>query len=159
MTPQTPRLALAAATALTGALALTACSGGSGGKDDGKDATPRTPTASAPQSPTATPTPAGDLDGNWLTTNGGKAIVLVITGKQAGLFTTGGSVCNGEAESRTIHLKCANGAAGDRTTGRVDSVDKSSLKVTWEGDVGTETYTRSEGGKVPPRLPTAGLGS
>jgi hypothetical protein len=33
------------------------------------------------------------------------------------------------------------------------------MKVTWEGGVGTETYTKAEGGKLPSGFPAAGLGS
>lgn len=154
----TRRLTLAAAATLTATLAVTACT------SDGGDAThtptgkptTATPTPSATQAPTP---PATGLDGNWLTTANGKAVVLVITHTRAALFTTGGTVCSGTAESPTIRLKCGTHAAGARTTGRIDAVNKTTLKVTWQGDLGTETYTRSEDGKAPTFLPTAGLGS
>ncbi|MFF9814227.1 hypothetical protein [Streptomyces sp. NPDC014006] len=161
MTSPTPagrrRLTIAAA-ALTAALTLAACSGGGASDDNGKN----TPPASTPQ-PSAstgagTSQPTGTLQGNWLTTTNGKAVVLVLTDKQAALFTTGGSVCSGPIQDRTIRLNCKGTATG-HTTGHIDSVDKTTLKVTWVGDVGTETYTRSENGGMPSRFPTAGLGS
>ncbi|MGV9253010.1 hypothetical protein [Streptomyces sp. NPDC003697] len=166
-----PRVRIAAATAcLAGALALTACSGG--GSGDGAPAPSGGSTTSPATSPTATagtgdgaggPSAGADgLAGSWLATTGGKAVVLVVNGGQAGLFTTGKTVCSGTAGERSgqrmIRLKCTNGEK-DRTEGVVDSVSKSTLEVTWEGGLGKETYTRSEGGTLPPGLPTAGLGS
>ncbi|MET8246720.1 hypothetical protein ABZV31_21260 [Streptomyces sp. NPDC005202] len=159
------QLRVAAATAsLVGALALTACSSGGGSKDD----------ASATPSPSSTATAdtgggtggatakADGLEGSWLATTGGKAVVLMITGTKAGLFATGGTVCSGtageEAGMRMIHLKCSD-RSKNRTTGIVDSVNKTTLEVTWKGGLGKETYTRSEGGTLPPGLPTASLGS
>ncbi|MEV6507056.1 hypothetical protein [Streptomyces sp. NPDC051642] len=156
----------AAAAGLAGALVLTACSG-----DSSDDSSP-TPSASSSATSTATadsggsgssPSAASDgLQGSWLATADGKALVLVVTGKQAALFTTGGTVCNGtageEAGMQMIHLKCTDDSK-TRTTGMVDSVSKSSLAVTWSGSAGKETYTRAEGGKMPSGLPTASLGS
>ncbi|MEU3843112.1 hypothetical protein AB0E88_24110 [Streptomyces sp. NPDC028635] len=155
---------MTAAAALTAALTLAACSGGGGdsgsggsGSGDGKTTAPAT--TQSPSTGATTPQPAaGALQGNWLTTTNGKAVVLVLTGTQAALFTTGGSVCSGPIKDRTIQLKCKGTAAG-HTNGHIDSVDKTTLKVTWVGDVGTETYTRSENGGMPSRFPTAGLGS
>ncbi|CAM5543353.1 hypothetical protein SVIOM74S_07102 [Streptomyces violarus] len=104
---------------------------------------------------------AGGLQGSWLATTGGKAVALVITGKQAAIFATGGSVCTGtageESGTRMIRLKCTDGNK-ERATGTVDSVSGKSLKVTWEGGLGAETYTKAEGGKLPTGLPTGGLG-
>jgi hypothetical protein len=101
------------------------------------------------------------LQGSWLATTGGKAVALVITGKQAAIFATGGSVCTGTADeesgTRMIRLKCTDGSK-DRATGTIDSVSGKSLKVTWEGGLGAETYTKAEGGKLPTGLPTGGLG-
>ncbi|MGX1543734.1 hypothetical protein [Streptomyces adustus] len=146
---------------LTGVLALSACGGG-GGSTDESSASP-TATATADTGGTGKATAAADaLEGSWLATTDGQAVALVVTGKQAGLFATGGSVCSGtageEAGMRMIHLKCTDGS-GKRATGMVDSVNKTTLKVTWQGDLGKETYTRSEGGQLPPGLPTASLGS
>ncbi|GAA1428252.1 hypothetical protein GCM10009601_41100 [Streptomyces thermospinosisporus] len=148
---------------LAGALALTGCSDDGGGSGDSK-ASP-TPSATAPSGNGATASPEGpasDLEGSWLATTGGKAVALVVNGEQAGLFATGGTVCSGSARedagTTTIRLKCTNGNK-DRTTGTVDSVSKKSLKVTWDSGLGTETYQKAEGGKLPPGLPTEGLGS
>ncbi|MDV9177395.1 hypothetical protein R6V09_45615 [Streptomyces sp. W16] len=165
-TVSTVRIAAAAA-GLAGALVLTACSGG-----DSKDDASSTPSASATSAPTATadsggstgasPSAASDgLQGSWLATTDGKAVALVITGKQAALFTTGGSVCSGtageEAGMKMIHLKCTDKST-TRATGMVGSISKSGLSVTWSGSLGKETYTRAEGGKLPSELATAGLG-
>ncbi|MER6027441.1 hypothetical protein [Streptomyces sp. NPDC001851] len=151
----------AVAAGLVGALAaLTACSGGGGG--GGKSA------SSAPPSATATPTASsgsaaatgasGKLQGSWLTTNGGKIVALVITGKKAGLFVTGRKTwCQGtagqDAGMQMIHLTCPDGDK-DRTTGMVDSVDGKGLTVKWSGKAGEETYTRAEGGTLPSAPPT-----
>ncbi|MGW0613425.1 hypothetical protein [Streptomyces sp. NPDC002788] len=155
----------AAAAGLVGALALTACSSDSGSGDDSASSPSPSPSVSATtggDSGSGSGAPAGgELAGSWLATTGGKAVALVITGKQAALFATGGSMCSGtageEAGMRMIRLKCTDGSK-DRTTGMVDSVNGKSLKVTWEGGLGTETYTKAEGGKLPTGLPTAGLG-
>ncbi|NUP38596.1 MAG: hypothetical protein HOY76_16650 [Streptomyces sp.] len=156
----------AAAAGLAGALVLTACSSGGGSKDD-SSSSPSASSASTADSggtggATGGTTGASDiLQGSWLATTGGKAVALVVTGKQAGLFSTGGSVCSGtagkEAGMQMIHLTCTKGGK-ERTTGMVDSVSKSSLKITWSGSVGKETYTRAEGGTLPSGLPTANLG-
>ncbi|MFG2370587.1 hypothetical protein ACGFY9_03830 [Streptomyces sp. NPDC048504] len=154
----------AAAAGLAGALVLTACSG------DSSDDSSSTPSASATSTASAdsggsssSPSAASDgLQGSWLATAGGKALVLVVTDKQAALFTTGGTVCNGtageEAGMQMIHLKCTDNSK-TRTTGMVNSVSRSSLAVTWSGSAGKETYTRAEGGKLPSGLPTASSGS
>ncbi|MET8562939.1 hypothetical protein ABZV75_20945 [Streptomyces flaveolus] len=147
------------AAGLVGALALTACSGGGSGGGDGSSASPSSSATAAP-SPAAD-SPAGasaKLEGSWITTADGKIVALVITGKKAGIFATGGAVCSGTAGAengmRMIHLTCAGGDE-DRTTGMVDSVDGTTLKVTWSGKTGQETYTKAEGGKLPTGLPTA----
>ncbi|MEV5958760.1 hypothetical protein AB0M11_34330 [Streptomyces sp. NPDC051987] len=154
--------AAVAVAGLVGALTLTACSGGGSGGDSAA-----TPSATSSAGATATAgsdsaTASSDaLQGSWITTSGGKIVALVVTGKQAGLFETGGSVCNGtagdEAGMRMIHLTCTKGGK-DRVTGMVDSVSKSGMKVTWSGKVGEETYTKAEGGKLPSGLATATLG-
>ncbi|MFD8233492.1 hypothetical protein ACFV20_16625 [Streptomyces sp. NPDC059696] len=156
----------AAAAGLTGVLVLSACSSDG---DSGDDSAP-SPAPSASSSAGAGDSgsgsgsgePAGgELEGSWLATTDGKAVALVITGKQAALFGTGGSVCSGtageESGMRMIRLKCTDGSK-DRATGMVDSVNAGSLKVTWEGGLGAETYRKAEGGKLPTGLPTAGLG-
>lgn len=162
-TVSTVRMAAAAA-GLVGALVLTGCSG------DSSDDSSSTPSASSTSTATgdsggsgSSPSAASDgLQGSWLATTDGKAVALVITGKQAALFTTGGSVCSGtageEAGMQMIHLKCTDGTK-TRATGMVASVSKSALAVTWSGSLGKEAYTRAEGGKFPSGLPTASLGS
>ncbi|MFI6375403.1 hypothetical protein [Streptomyces sp. NPDC050546] len=152
----------AVAAGLAGALALTACSSDGDSGDDSASSPAPSPSASASTGGGSGGSGSGTgLEGSWLATTGGKAVALVVTGKQAALFATGGSVCSGtageESGMRMIRLKCTDGSK-DRTTGMVDSVNKASLKVTWEGGLGSETYTRSEGGKLPTGLPTAGLG-
>ncbi|MFB6554780.1 hypothetical protein [Streptomyces sp. NPDC056405] len=172
--------AAAVAVGLVGALALTACTddgdsddgGSGGGGSGGGDKSSAVPSASASASadpgggsgggggsPSAA---AGELEGSWLATTDGQAVALVVTGEKAALFATGGTVCSGTAGedsgTRTIRLKCTDGS-DDRATGTVESVDGTSLKVTWQGGLGEETYTKSEGGSLPPGLPTADLGS
>ncbi|WP_426570475.1 hypothetical protein [Streptomyces canus] len=154
----------AVAAALAGALALTACSD-DGGSDDGAPATPSATSSAGTGGATggsASASASGELEGSWLATTDGKAVALIITGAQAALFATGGTVCSGtageEADMRMIRLDCTTGNK-DRTTGMVDSVDANSLQVTWEGGAGEETYTKAEGGQWPSGLPTAGLGS
>ncbi|WP_037682651.1 hypothetical protein [Streptomyces griseus] len=157
----------AAALGLAGALALTACSDGGDGNDSADDS-PSGSGASASETAGSgggsggTTSASDGLQGSWLTTKDGHAVALVISGKQAALFATGGSMCSGtagdEAGMQMLHLKCTDGNK-DRATGMVDSVNKASLKITWEGGAGAETYTRSEGGKLPTGLPTASLGS
>ncbi|MFC7883617.1 hypothetical protein ACFUVV_17320 [Streptomyces sp. NPDC057376] len=162
--------AAAVTVGLMGALALTACTD-SGDSDDGGsggDKSSAAPSASASASSQTgggtggSPSAAGELEGSWLATADGQAVALMVTGDQAALFATGGTVCSGtageESGTRTIRLKCTAGS-DDRARGTVESVDDTSLKVTWEGGVGEETYTRSEGGSLPPGLPTEGLGS
>ncbi|MFF4902415.1 hypothetical protein [Streptomyces sp. NPDC001068] len=150
----------AAAAGLVGALTLAACSSdGSGG--DSSPTSPGTSSASATSGSDDTADKSDALQGSWITTSGGKIVALVVTGKQAGLFETGGSVCSGtageEAGMRMIHLTCTGGGK-DRVTGMVDTVSKSGMKVTWSGKAGEETYTRAEGGKLPSGLPTSALG-
>ncbi len=157
-----PLRVVAAAAGLVGALVLTAC--GDGGDSDGAaDKASDTPSASAPADGgdggagdgAAT---AGGLEGSWLATTDGKAVALVINGSEAGLFTTGGSVCSGSTEDQSVRLSCTDGNK-DRAHGTIGVVGGSTLTVTWEGSLGKETYTRSKGGKMPTGLPTAGLGS
>ncbi|CAL9470863.1 hypothetical protein SUDANB13_02811 [Streptomyces sp. enrichment culture] len=153
----------AAAVGLAGALTLTAC--GDGGGSDDSSATPTPAVTRTADSGGGTGgsagAPAGGLQGSWLTTADGKAVVLMVNGEEAALFATGGTVCSGTAKGDTeptITLKCPTGDGG-RTKGTVTSVDGKSLTVTWEGAAGEETYTKAEGGSLPPGLPTEGLGS
>jgi hypothetical protein len=145
---------------------LTGCTSDSGASGDAASATPGASSSSASTDnggdSTSQSGKAGKLEGSWLATTGGKAVALVINGRQAGLFAMGGTVCSGtageEAGMQMIHLKCTGGSKS-RGTGMVDSVNSSSMKVTWEGGIGTETYTKAEGGKLPSGFPTGSLGS
>lgn len=148
------------AAGLVGALAaLTACSGGGSGKSTAKTTPSAVATPSSSPSGSAAVTGAsGKLQGSWVTTNGGKIVALVISGKKAGLFMTGQKAwCQGTAGEQSgmqmIHLTCPGGG-NDRGTGMVDSVDAKSLKVTWSGKAGQETYTKAEGGSLP-TVPTS----
>ena len=158
MTSASARVRSAAlAAAVTGALTLTACSGADSG--NGSPSPSPSDASKAPSSGSSAVTGASDeLQGSWITTAGGKVVALVITGKQAGVFATGGTVCSGtagsEAGMRMIHLTCADGSK-DRVTGMVDQVGAKTMKVTWSGKLGQETYSKAEGGKLPSGLPTA----
>ncbi|MFR9795189.1 hypothetical protein ACL02U_04670 [Streptomyces sp. MS06] len=155
---------ITSAAVLAGALTLTACGG------DAENGPPADPTPSATSTVntdggtgTTSSAPADGLAGSWLATTHGKAVVLVVNGKQAAVFTTGGTVCSGAVADApgtagAIRLTCTDGST-DRANGTVDSVGARTLRITWKGGLGTETYTRSEGGKLPSGLPTAGLGS
>ncbi|MFD6431590.1 hypothetical protein [Streptomyces venezuelae] len=97
----------------------------------------------------------GSLEGSWIATSGGKPLVLAVNGKTATLLGED-VLCNGnvggDAGSRTLTLKCPKGN-GDRTAGRVESVNAKSMKVAW-GDAGTDEFLKTEGGKLPEGLPT-----
>ncbi|NUV94531.1 hypothetical protein EF907_34365 [Streptomyces sp. WAC06273] len=162
---------MAVAVGLVGALALTACTDGGDSDDGGSGGSGGDKASAAPSASASAGTggatggsrsAAGELEGSWLATADGQAVALMVTGDKAALFATGGTVCSGTAGdvsgTRTIRLKCTAGG-DDRATGTVESVDDTTLRVTWEGGVGEETYTRSEGGSLPPGLPTEGLGS
>ncbi|ANJ08715.1 hypothetical protein LZP81_10635 [Streptomyces parvulus] len=157
----------AVALGLVGTLALAACTDG-GGSDDG-DSGGGGESSAAPDGSASTGTgggggspSAGELEGSWLATADGQAVALMVTGDKAALFATGGTVCSGtageDAGTRIVRLKCTDGSK-DRASGTVGSVDGKTLKMVWEGGVGEETYTKSEGGSLPPGLPTEGLGS
>ncbi|MBA2945033.1 hypothetical protein [Streptomyces himalayensis] len=159
----------AAAAGVAATLVLTGCSsdGGDGGGAGKSSDTSSSASASASASPDSgdgsgggSGSSGGGLEGSWLATTDGKAIALVINGKQAGLFTSGGTVCHGtageQAGMQMIALTCTGGN-DDRSEGMVGSVTDATLKVTWEGGLGEETYRRAEGGKLPEGLPTASL--
>ncbi|WP_409234742.1 hypothetical protein [Streptomyces sp. PA5.6] len=97
----------------------------------------------------------GSLEGSWIATSGGKPLVLAVNGKTATLLgedvLCNGSV-GGETGSQTLTLKCPKGD-GDRTAGRIESVNGKSMKVAWEG-AGTDEFLKTEGGKLPEGLPT-----
>lgn len=166
---------------LAAALSLTACDGegSSGGSPAGGAPSPSSAAASASSSAAASggtqggagggtggAPDSGRLEGSWLATTGGKAVVLVVSGDEAGLFATGGNVCSGSADgasgadstsgSTVIHLTCSDGGQ-DRAKGTVESVGGSSLVVRWNG-LGKETYTKAKGGRLPSGFPTSTSG-
>lgn len=170
-----------AAAGLVGVLALTACDSGGGsdspagahsgsgagpgsgsGGGAGSSATGATGSASASASEGAGSgenAKGAALSGSWLATAGGKEVVLIVDGGKAALFSTDRTTCAGSAAEESGRRVLRFSACKARTTGTVDSVNKTTLRVTWEGGLGTETYTRAEGGAVPSGLPTASLGS
>ncbi|GAB2956195.1 hypothetical protein GCM10023080_014190 [Streptomyces pseudoechinosporeus] len=156
------------AAGLAAALVLTGCSGSDdGGGDEASSPQPSAAASSADadggsgDSSGGGAAEADGLEGSWVTTKDGKLVALMIDGAKAALFSTGGSMCSGTAGetsgTQKIALKCSDGNE-DRAAGVIDSVNSSTMKVTWEG-FGEETYTRSEDGKWPEELPTADLGS
>lgn len=155
---------MAAAAAVAGAVALTGCSGGGsdrGGASAGTVPVPGTPPAKTGEVGASPSGAAGKLEGSWLATSQGDAVALVVTGETVGLFATGGTVCGGSVGETagtptTIRLTCSKGK-DERGTGTIGSVGATSLKVTWDGGLGEETYTRAEGGRLPSGLPTGGL--
>ncbi|WP_316745489.1 hypothetical protein [Streptomyces sp. MK7] len=164
----TARAVRIAAAGLLGALALTACDSGSG-SGSGASATPGASSSATDDDSGGTNGTGGGSGGttaedggptgSWLATTDGKAVVLMVTGDEVALFSTDRTTCTGTASRESgkdvIHLRDCKA----RTTGTVDSVNKTTLQVTWEGGLGKETYTRSEGAALPSGLPTASLGS
>ncbi|MGW6020994.1 hypothetical protein [Streptomyces sp. NPDC055099] len=157
----------AAAAGLVAALVLTGCSsdGGDGG-DEGKDKGSAGSSAGADGSETpdeGTDAGAGDAgsgaeeggsEGSWVATADGNPLALVIAGKQATLLGEN-VLCSGTAAGDAIKLKCAKGDS-KRTEGTVESVNETSMTVSWQG-AGQDQFTRTKGGKLPEGLPTAGL--
>ncbi|PJM95710.1 hypothetical protein [Streptomyces sp. CB01373] len=151
-----------AAAVLLGALALSGCERGGSGDTGGAGATPgATASTTGGDDGGAGDSAADDdgVDGSWLATTGGRAVALIVNGKQAALFSTGRTICTGTTAEEGARHVIRLDACKSRTTGTVDSVNRTTLRVTWEGGLGTETYTRSTGGALPSGLPTASLGS
>ncbi|MFJ8017879.1 hypothetical protein [Streptomyces sp. NPDC096339] len=147
------RISAFVAAGAAAALTLTACSSDSSPEADKKPAT----SAAAPAPATTAPAAgagagAGSLEGGWISLqNPGKGVVLTIKGQRAFVVETAtGLTCEGTTDGKSLDLKCPTGAT--RSKGKVDSVDATSLKVTWEG-AGTDTFQKSEPGKLP-ALPT-----
>ncbi|NBE51248.1 hypothetical protein [Streptomyces boluensis] len=156
----------AAAAAVATALVLTGCSSDDGGKrktdnsssgEAGQDTSGGTTGGS--DGAEAGP---GSLDGLWVSVTNGTSVALSVQqgGKVAvlaemGVGETTGVTCVGkagaEAGGQTIALKCQGG--GKREMGTIDSVDATSMKVTWAG-VGTDSFKKSDESKLPEGLPT-----
>ncbi|WP_329560162.1 hypothetical protein OG711_22145 [Streptomyces uncialis] len=154
-------------------LTLSACAGADSGADGegpgaGGGGRPSGPDGASATAPGVAGAAAGTdgslrradaLEGGWLATTGGKAVALVVTGREAGLFASGGTVCGGSTGERdgdrTITLTCTSGAS-DRVDGTVTSVADDSLTVDWKGRPDPETYRRTENGQLPGGLPTGG---
>ncbi|WP_328299887.1 hypothetical protein OG389_20315 [Streptomyces sp. NBC_00435] len=147
------RLSVVAAAGLTAALTLTGC--GSSDPAPAKKDSPVVAPAPAASPSDGGAAKAGTLDGGWISTqNPGKGVVLTVKGQAAFVVEAAtGLTCEGTSDGTVIDLKCPAGAT--RSKGKVDSVDATTLKVTWEGPAGTDTFQRS-GGKLPslPALPT-----
>ncbi|MGW6056876.1 hypothetical protein [Streptomyces sp. NPDC055189] len=156
----------AAAAGLVAALVLTGCSSGGGdGDDEGKDKGSAGSSAGAEGSGGSETPDEGDSgsdsgaeggssEGSWVATSGGNPLALVIAGNQATLLGEN-VLCSGTAGGDKIALKCAKGES-DRTNGTVESVNGTSMTVSWQG-AGKDQFTKTEGGKLPEGLPTAGL--
>ncbi|MEU3736936.1 hypothetical protein AB0E78_07695 [Streptomyces sp. NPDC032198] len=155
-----------AAAGLVAALVLTGCSsdGGDGGVE-GKDkdkgsagSSAGTPDEGGADSDADSGADSGAEDGSsegsWVATADGNPLALVIAGKQATLLGEN-VLCSGTAGAETIRLKCAKGDS-DRTEGTVESVNGTSMTVSWQG-AGKDQFTRTKGGKLPDGLPTAGI--
>ncbi|MEU8465437.1 hypothetical protein [Streptomyces sp. NPDC029003] len=151
------RLSVAAATGIAAVLTLTGCGSDSAPAADKKETPVIAPAPAA--SPTAGgaggAAKAGTLDGGWISMqNPGKSVVLTVKGQTAFVVEAAtGLTCEGTSTGAALDLKCPAGVT--RSKGKVDSVDATTLKVTWEGAAGTDTFQRSEG-KLPslPALPT-----
>ncbi|MEV6757388.1 hypothetical protein [Streptomyces sp. NPDC051214] len=158
----------AAAAGLVAALVLTGCSsdggdGGDEGKDKGKGSAGSSAGADGSTPDEGADAGAGDAgsgsedggsEGSWVATADGNPLALVIAGKQATLLGEN-VLCSGTAAGDAIKLKCAKGDS-KRTEGTVESVNGTSMTVSWQG-AGQDQFTRTKGGKLPEGLPTAGL--
>ncbi|MGW0395513.1 hypothetical protein ACWDYJ_32490 [Streptomyces sp. NPDC003042] len=142
------RVATAAGAAAVLSLALTGC--GSTEIAPPADKPAGTPSAPAAGTPGAK---AGSLEGGWISmANPGKGVILTVKGQIAFVVEAAtGLTCEGTTNGKTLDLKCPAGA--QRSKGKVDSVDATTLKVTWEGAAGTDTFQKSEPGKLPTTLP------
>lgn len=159
----------AAAAGLVAALVLTGCSSDGGDGDEGKDKGSAGSSAGAEGSGGSSGSGGSDTpddggadsgaedggsEGSWVATADGNPLALVIAGKQATLLGEN-VLCSGTAGAETIRLKCAKGDS-DRTEGTIESVNGTSMTVSWQG-AGKDQFTRTKGGKLPEGLPTAGL--
>ncbi|KIF00612.1 hypothetical protein PL81_40285 [Streptomyces sp. RSD-27] len=154
---------------IAAAVALTACGSDSGSdkaatsKDPKPAATPSIPSAPSSSGASASASSGagagaeakgGSVEGGWISmANPSKPVVLTVKGKTAVVVEgASGLTCQGTTNGTSFDLKCPAGAL--HAKGQVASVGAAELKVTWQ-EVGTETYQKSEPGKLPPGLPTA----
>ncbi|MFI5666424.1 hypothetical protein [Streptomyces sp. NPDC051704] len=152
------RHSLIATAGIAAALALTACGSDSGSdkaatsKDPKPAATPSSPSA-ASSSGAGSDAKGGSVEGGWISmANPSKPVVLTVKGKTAVVVEGAtGLTCQGTTDGKSFDLKCPAGAL--HAKGQVASVGGAELKVTWQ-EVGTETYQKSEPGKLPTGLPT-----
>ncbi|MFC8127697.1 hypothetical protein [Streptomyces sp. NPDC057302] len=155
----------AAAAGLVAALALTGCSSDGGdSEDEGKDKDKGSSSAGSSDTPgedgadsgadSDSGAEDGGSEGSWVATADGNPLALVIAGKRATLLGEN-VLCSGTASGETIKLKCAKGDS-DRTEGTVESVNGTSMTVSWQG-AGKDQFTKTKGGKLPEGLPTAGI--
>ncbi|WP_308369148.1 MULTISPECIES: hypothetical protein [unclassified Streptomyces] len=142
----------AAAAGLAAALAVTGCSSDSSTTDKKAAGSPAAGAAAGTTGSTGGDTKGGSLEGGWVSmANPGKAVILTVNGKIAIVIEAAtGETCQGTTDGKTIETTCPKG--GTRTKGHVDSVDATSLKVTWDG-AGTDTFEKSEAGKLPTGMP------
>ncbi|WP_371675845.1 hypothetical protein [Streptomyces sp. NBC_01276] len=152
-----------AAAVIAAALALTACgsdSGGDSGKGkatvakDPKPASTPSSTAGGPDSAPTTGSDAkiGSVEGSWLSAaTPSKPVVVTVKGKIAVVVEgSTGLTCQGTTDGKAFDLKCPAGAL--HAKGTILSADAAGLKVTWT-EVGTETYQKTDPGKLPTGLP------
>ncbi|MEV0986922.1 hypothetical protein [Streptomyces sp. NPDC049949] len=152
------RHSLIAAAGIAASLALTACGSDSGNdkaatsKDPKPAATPSSP-AAASSAGAGADAKGGSVEGGWISmANPSKPVVLTVKGKTAVVVEgASGLTCQGTTDGKSFDLKCPAGAL--HAKGQVASVGAAELKVTWQ-EVGTETYQKSEPGKLPTGLPT-----
>ncbi|MCX4818638.1 hypothetical protein OG883_01700 [Streptomyces sp. NBC_01142] len=144
----------------TAALAAVLLASGCSSDGDGKagDSSTPAPSTSAPADTTPPPsgggkTKPGSLDGGW-TTDALHADqgLLILTVVKQDVVLVGKTSCTGraatDAEPVTFSLKCKDGSK-DFATGTVDSLEGSTLKVTWASGK-TDTFTKGpDVGKLP----------
>ncbi|MFJ4778029.1 hypothetical protein [Streptomyces sp. NPDC088762] len=142
---------------IAAALALTACGSNSGNdkatasKDPKPAATPSSPSAASSAGADAG-AKGGSVEGGWTSmANPSKPVVLTVKGKTALVIEAdSGLTCQGTTDGKSFDLKCPAGAL--HAKGQVVSAGAAELKVTWQ-ELGTETYQKSEPGKLPTALP------
>ena len=147
---------VAGVAAVAAALAVTGCSSDSGDGGGKKDRGSSSSTDGGSTGGSAgSAGSAQDAEGIWSATSGGQPVVLVVGGKQASLSTGDGHLCSGtvsDGGTPTFVLKCADGNT-DRTTGKVESNDGTTMQVSWDGGK-TDMFKKSKDGNLPTGLPS-----